>query len=93
MIPGIQYAVRCGTINSGLKMIDSRRLLALLIAAALLCAALAPAAFGQSPAILVPLVLFCVCLTTVLMRRVPSRCSLPPSPFCPLFGSRSPPVR
>ena len=71
----------------------SRKLLALVIVAALLCAAFAPVAFAHSAAILVPLCLFSVCLTTFPVRRVFDRCSLPSTPFCPLLASRPPPSR
>jgi hypothetical protein len=74
-------------------MNSPRKLLALLMVAALLCAVFAPASFAQSAAVLVPLCLFCVCLTTVSVRRVFERCSLPSSPLCPLLASRAPPTR
>jgi hypothetical protein len=74
-------------------MNSSRKLLALLMVAALLCAAFAPASFAHSAAILVPLCLFSVCLTMFPVRRVFDRCSLPASPFSPLLASRPPPSR
>jgi len=73
-------------------MHSSRKLLALLMVVALLCAAFAPAAYTQSAAILIPLFLFCGCLTTVSLRRVFERCDLPASPFCPRLAARAPPT-
>ena len=69
----------------------SRKLLALLIVVAVLCAAFAPASSAHSAAILVSLCLFCVILPAVQFRRLIERCSLPPSPFCPSLASRPPP--
>jgi hypothetical protein len=74
-------------------MNSPRKLLALLMVAALLFAAFAPVSHGQSAAILIPLFLFLGCLTTVPLRRVFERCDLPSSPFCPLLASRAPPTR
>jgi len=70
----------------------SRKLLALLIVAALLCAAFALAAGVQSAAILIPLLAFCVCLTTILVHRVFERCDLPSSPFFSRLAARAPPA-
>ena len=74
-------------------MNHSRKLLALLMVAAMLGAAFAPAAFAQSAAVLVPLCLFCACLTTVSVHRIFERYSLPSSPFRPQLASRAPPSR
>jgi hypothetical protein len=71
----------------------ARKLLAIAIVAALVCVAFAPAPFAHSAAILLPLCLFCVCLTTVTVRRVLDRCTLPPSPFSHPLASRPPPSR
>jgi len=73
-------------------MNSSRKLLALLMVAALLCAAFAPASVLQSAVILIPLIAFCVCLTTVSLRRIFERCDLPSSPFCPPLAARAPPA-
>jgi hypothetical protein len=82
-----------GTIDARLKMNSLRRLLALLMVAALLFAAFAPVPDAQSAAILIPLFLFFGCLTAVSLRRVFERCDLPSSPFCSAFASRAPPTR
>jgi hypothetical protein len=74
-------------------MNSSRKLLALLMVAALLFAAVAPVHHAQSAAILIPLFLFFGCLTTVSLRHAFERCDLPASPFCPLLASRAPPTR
>ena len=74
-------------------MTFSRKLLALLLLTALLCAALAPASSAPAAAVLLPLCVFCLCLSTVRVRRVFERCDLPSSPFCPQLASRAPPVR
>ena len=71
----------------------SRKLFALLLVAALLCAVFAPAAYTHSAAVLVPLFLVCCCLATVPVRRVVERCNLPSSPFRPLLAARAPPTR
>jgi uncharacterized membrane protein YgdD (TMEM256/DUF423 family) len=80
-------------MSTGLTMNCSRKLLALLMVAALLFAVVATASSAHSAAILVPIVLFCGCLTTVSLRRVIERSNLPSSPFRPLLASRAPPVR
>jgi hypothetical protein len=80
-------------MDAGPYMNSSRKLLALLMVVALLLAAFAPAAFAHSAAILVPLCLFSVCLTTFPLRRTFDRCCLPSSPFCPPLASRPPPSR
>jgi hypothetical protein len=80
-------------MNAGRNMNSSRKLFALLVVAALLCAAFAPAAYAQSAAILIPLFAFCVCLTAISTRRVFERCDLPSSPFCSRIAARAPPTR
>jgi hypothetical protein len=74
-------------------MNSSRKLVTLLMVVALLLTAFAPASLAHSAAILVPLCLFCACLSTVTIRRVFKRCDLPSSPFRPLLASRAPPTR
>lgn len=74
-------------------MNSMRKLLALVMLAALLCALVAPVTHAESPAILVVLFVLCACLTTVSRRPVFERCSVPFAPFCPLLASRAPPLR
>jgi hypothetical protein len=68
------------------------RLIAILCLAAILLAALTPAASGQFAAVLVPLWFFCVTTVIFSIRRWAEPVASTSAPYLPLVASRPPPL-